>query len=152
MHRRATPASKKKTLSGVMQQMLQARQEFVNSVYEVADAIIQLPENPNIHEIKGSCLMFVVRLKDLGGLWTPQYLSFRYQYNVIAEHFRTDPLHALDWWLVKRKLGKIIRYKYHYDPWSGRMINCGRDYEVQLHPEVIKHVDEFLGITGEENE
>lgn len=146
----STAAKKKKNLSSVMQKVLQARQELKDAMYEVADAIVALPKNDKLKPIKGSCLMFVVQRKDLGDVWSPQYMCYQYQYNIIAEEFRRNPLHAIDWWIVKRRLGKIIKYTYDYDPWTGKWLRSVRESDVLLSPEVIKNVDKLLGIGEEE--
>lgn len=154
MHKRTQRKVSEATehLKSVMLKVQNAREELRNSVYELADALTQLPQNPAIRPIKGPCLMFIVKRKDLGDKWSPEYMQWRYQYGVIADAFRHDPLHAIDWWLDKRRLGRIVKYRYDYDPFSGKFVRIEKCAEIDLHPEVIRNVDELLGITGEENE
>ena len=97
----------------------------------------ELPENDKIQEIpnESGIRMFVMRAKDLGGVWSPHYHQFKNQYEELINVFKNTRVeNILDRWKEIKKNGYILQKVYP-----------GRSNRYPLHPDVIKYVDDVLG-------
>ena len=99
--------------------------------------IAELPENDKIMEIhnESGVRMFVMRAKDLGGVWSPHYHQFKNQYEELINVFKNTRVeNILDRWEEIKKDGYIRQ-----------SVCLGRSNIYPIHPDVIKYVDDVLG-------
>ena len=111
--------------------------KYAKLVDALCDKIAELPENDRIQEIpnESGIRMFVMRAKDLGGVWSPHYHQFKNQYEELIDVFKhTRVENILDRWREIKKDGYILQKSCQ---------GCSNRYPI--HPEVIKYVDEVLG-------
>ncbi len=70
------------------------RREFEAKQRRIVQGLQQVlasaPDNPKIHRLDSRC--FVLRFKDLGSNWSPEYHDWRSQYQYISDLFTTHSL------------------------------------------------------------
>jgi hypothetical protein len=111
--------------------------KYAKLVDALCAKIAELPENDKIQEIpnESGVRMFIMKAKDLGGVWSPHYHQFKSQYEMLIDIFKhTRVENILDSWTEIKKVGYIRQSVY-----------LGRSNIYNIHTDVIKYVDEVLG-------
>ena len=107
------------------------QRELEALIRSLADTVTELPDNPRIRRVSGNPAVFILRAKDLGSSWSPEYHDFKVQYKAIHDKLFGHPLDVFEWWSTVRTAGKL---------------KLSDDYVLSLHPDVIKHVNKLLEV------
>ena len=98
---------------------------------QIAVRIKSLPDNPGIHRLNDRC--FILRSKDLGCNWTPEYHDFKRQYVLLSrciERKRPETLLSFLRTTVQKSSFKV-----------------NNNYTVKLHPDVVGYLRRLFGVT-----
>lgn len=114
-------------LKGIDLELAKYEQALQNLKDDLIAKIRDLPDNPKIHRVKESPHCFIMRFKDLGDCWSPEYHDFKYQYEVIIEMIEKKNIKQL-----KTLFEKILSEgRVYYESSNGRN-------EHKFHPEVVE--------------
>lgn len=103
--------------------------QIKSELSQLADSIRNLPPNPNIKPLGHNC--FLIKSSELikHNKWSPDYHTFKSQYEFIAELVETFPIDQ-----VLEKLYQICNKKSYY--YKGNTI--------QFHPDVIRNLKTII--------
>ena len=100
----------------------------------ITDSLNALPDNPNIQRINAQCFTMSSAFLSLRD-FSAEYYDFRRTYRLLGEQVNSKPLEEMIPWLRQSLEQGYFRYA-----------NGGKFPEkVNLHPDIVKAVNELLG-------
>lgn len=119
-----------KEVRGIKKQMKERIADLATQIQTIRDDIsqqlLELPQNPRINPVGQSGKAFTIKASDLGTRdWSASYHDFKAQYRKLAQ-------------LVQKGSPESIISRLN------QALDAQRIDGINLHPDVIKHVREFL--------
>jgi len=114
-------------LKGIDLELAKYEQALQNLKDDLIAKIRDLPDNPKIHRVKENPHCFVMRFKDLGDCWSPEYHDFKHQYRVLIEMIEKKEIKQ-----IKTLFEQIISKGWVYFEAS-----VGRNKH-KFHPDVVE--------------
>lgn len=117
----------------ISQELTDLQSRIDKLINNLCERVRRLPENDKIRIIPNAMniRMFVIKKKDLGDCWSPEYHQFVHQYEALIDVFKNT------------KVENIVQR------WSeiktGGFIKKSGGYKLRLHPTVISYVSAIIG-------
>lgn len=117
----------------VCQELTDLQSRIDKLINDLCERVRRLPENDKIRIIPNAMniRMFVIKKKDLGDCWSPEYHQFVHQYEALIDVFKHTRVENIvqRWSEIKAK----------------GFIDKGGNYKLRLHPTVISYVSGIIG-------
>ncbi len=126
-------------ISSVRKEVVGLQKKMTRIVNFLKKEIVNLPENPNITNIKGLSNLYTLPFSKMEKSWHPKHYNFRYQYELIVSYLELEEysllkqLEMLEKFITKGKIKVTVQV-------MGYPV---RKEEV-LHPEVCRNIKNLL--------